>query len=261
MNTMKKRILSCVLATAAVASMSVTAFAAGTTTVVTGSYDEPVMDVVVPADTTAVINPYGLGTSVKQADNTTKVELLGQIVSLPMAIKNKSTLDLSVGAKVTTTVETGEGGTAMKLEKATTKGVEADPDDPDSIAVAPKTSKSAFIEMQVVAAPNNVKGADDTDLQDAINLATAATATWEKAKSVVLSTASEAEGADLAVMKKATMKADGTFNEYDAGSIALVRLTGDCVASPKVGTWTEDDKFKATIVFSFSPAPAATPAP
>ena len=53
MNTMKKRILSSVLAVAAAASMAVPAFAAGNETEITGTYEEVEIKVLVPATATA----------------------------------------------------------------------------------------------------------------------------------------------------------------------------------------------------------------
>jgi len=65
------------------------------------------------------------------------------------------------------------------------------------------------------------------------------------------------EMSNILTLKKAKMKVDGTFDEYNAGSIALVRLSGNCVASPN-SAWAATDKFSTTIAYTFAPVAVQT---
>ena len=62
--------------------------------------------------------------------STTTTKISGQqIVSAPMALKNKTGMDLSVNASVATTIPAAaDGEVAMKLAANTTKGVGSSPD-------------------------------------------------------------------------------------------------------------------------------------
>lgn len=263
-----KKILSMGMALAMTAALAVPAFAADgdapkNVTEITGTYTETVIDVIVPAQATAVINPYGLGTVVTKKDGT-KVTVTGQVITPTQAIINNTDLNLTVGATVVGSVVALPDGadplTAMKLATATTKGSGTEGSDD---YVAPATAKSAFVQLQAVAAPSSVTSVDATsqdDRNDAIIDAGIKDATWADAKTVTVGTKAVTED-ELVSLKKATLDADdGSVSAYNAGSIALFRLTGDCVTSPK-NEWTENDSFKVTVSFTFAPAPAATPAP
>ena len=50
----------------------------------------------------------------------------------------------------------------------------------------------------------------------------------------------------------------GGFKAYKAGSVALIRVAGDVVASPRED-WSTDDGFTVKIAYTFAPAPAAAP--
>ena len=103
MNTMKKRILSSVLAVAAAASMAVPAFAAGNETEITGTYEEVEIKVLVPATATAKINPYALDI---ELEDTSKTKISGQqIVTDPAAVVNQSSMNLGVSASVLGTIK------------------------------------------------------------------------------------------------------------------------------------------------------------
>ena len=266
-----KKILSMGMALAMTAALAVPAFAADgdapkNVTEITGTYTETVIDVIVPAQATAVINPYGLGTVVTKKDGT-KVTVTGQVITPTQAIINNTDLNLTVGATVVGSVVALPDGadplTAMKLATATTKGSGTEGSDN---YVAPATAKSAFVQLQAVAAPASVTTAASTDptdadtRNDAIIDAGILDATWTDATTVTVGTKSVTED-ELVSLKKATLDADdGSVTTYNAGSIALFRLTGDCVTSPK-NEWTENDSFKVTVSFTFAPAPATTPAP
>lgn len=243
---------------------TMTAPAAGKSTKITATYEEATVDVLVPATATAIINPMGIGYDVVKSDNSTKVPFTGQICTVPMAIYNKSVFDVNVGATASATIN--QSAVPMRLATATTKaqGTEGQDD-----YVPAQTSKSAFVQLEVVAAPATVKtsgGADQTDntLNDNIIVESAKAATWTGVaadKKLTIGTRA-ASVDDMVRLKKALDDGSGNFDGFDVGSIALFRLTGDCVESPS-GGWIKADSaatpavvgdgFIADITFSFKP--------
>ena len=161
MKSLKKRILSGAMAGVLALSMAVPAFAedpapTNTTTVFTGAYQEADIAVTVPGAVEAFLNPYGLGTTVEDSEGT-KVNITGQIVSIPNAITNESGLNLTVGATITGEIVAAEGVETtqlMKFNSTTTKGVGNDPDAEGY--VAPATAKTAFVQFQAVQAGSSV---------------------------------------------------------------------------------------------------------
>lgn len=243
MKSLKKRVLSCAMAGVLAVSMAIPAFASGNTTEIDGSFKAVTIDVVVPSNAVAFINPYALDIEVPNdgsseiTDSTAanaKTTISGQqIVSAPMALKNKTAMDLNVAASVTGVVKNGSG-----MRFATESAASA-------------TMKSAYVYLQ--ATPSTLTG-DDTTVTDA-NIATAFAA-WEKtpynAASDVLVGNIAATQEHLVNLKAATMDA-GAFDEYVAGSIALVRLTGDCPSNLR-DPWVAEDGFTVTVAYTFTPA-------
>ena len=243
---------------------TMTAPAAGKSTKITATYEEATVDVLVPATATAIINPMGIGYDVVKSDNSTKVPFTGQICTVPMAIYNKSVFDVNVGATASATIN--QSAVPMRLATATTKaqGTEGQDD-----YVPAQTSKSAFVQLEVVAAPATIKtsgGADQTDttLNDNIIVESAKAATWSGVaadKKLTIGTRA-ASVDDMVRLKKALDDGSGNFDGFDVGSIALFRLTGDCVENPNGGWLKADatatpavvgDGFVADITFSFKP--------
>lgn len=113
-----KKLISTILASAMALSMAVPAFAS--TTKISALYQAITIDVTVPTTGTAVVNPYGL-----PLDVTAKVNVLGDdgtatgdtrnltgsisgqgiTTTTPLALVNKTTVDLDVNATVTGTVK------------------------------------------------------------------------------------------------------------------------------------------------------------
>ncbi len=253
-----KKILSSALALVMSLSLAVPAFADSSsadpnTTEIDGTYQAVVIDVKVPSIGKAFINPYGLDISVPQDvsddTNTNETVISGQqIVTAPMSIQNRTAMDLQVNATVTGAVTALSDANAipMKLATATTKGSGTEGQDG---YVAPATSKSAFVYLQA-------KSADDTTgggAAIATECAAWAASGYSEATDVIVSTRATTKE-NLVVLRGADVNATtGAFNAYNAGSIALFRLTGDCVMSPS-NAWTENDKFTATVAFTFIPA-------
>lgn len=251
MKTLKNRVLSGAMAGVLAMSLAVPAFAADPTTKVTGSYKAVTISVDVPATGVAFINPYGLDLEVPQdstdTSNSNKATISGQqIVSAPMAIKNRTAMDLDVNATVTGTVValTDTSAIPMKLATASTKGSGTEGADD---YVAPATGKSAFVYLQAKAAEDTTGAAAAIATEFAGWTASA----YNEETDVIVSTrAATKEGI---VTLRAADVTDPDNPTYKAGSIALFRLAGDCVAAPS-NAWTENDKFEATIAFSFRPA-------
>ncbi len=260
MKTLKNRIISGAMAGVLAASLAVPAFAAGNTTEVTGSFKAVTIAVDVQPKAVAFINPYGLDIDVPEDGQTTTAgaattKISGQqIVSAPMALKNKTGMDLSVNASVTTTIPAAAAGeVAMKLAANTTKGVGSSPEEEGYIA--PATAKSAFVYLEAKQEPTLI-GADAAITANAIagKFAAWAPSTFDASKHVVLNATKAVAKDDLVILRAADMGGtNGAFNEYKAGSIALVRLAGDCVTSPK-DEWKTTDTFTASIAYTFAPA-------
>lgn len=265
MNTMKKRVLSGVIAAASAASMALPVFAAtNMNTEITGTYSAPEISVTVPTTGRAVINPYGLGTTATKSDGT-EVTIAGQIATGPLYITNESTLKLSVGASVLGEITArGEGDTTtpLKFATASTKGNGTNPDEEGY--VAPATAKSVYVKLQV-ADTKLTATVDATDeaataanvLDAVIDEYVKETAWTEAAKKELVVGIKEVKGEELATLGDPAVDADGDITSYKAGSIVMFRLTGDCTESPKT-PWDEDDGFKVNVAFTFKPAPAAS---
>lgn len=235
MKTLKKRVLSSVMAGALAVSMAVPAFASNTQ--ITGTYEEIPIDVVVPETGEAQINPYGLPIKL----DTTNIISGEQIVTKPLAIINKSQVNLTVGASVTATVK----GT-MKL------AAEA--------PAADDTSKSAFVYLQMMRTTLAESDLDATDA--AVSGLKAASinpvvATWaqdyDANVDVVLNATRANTGSDLVILKAASVNAsDDTKMDVETGGIALFRLAGKAVEAPREA-WTSKDGFTAAVAFTFKP--------
>lgn len=218
-----KRFASTVMAGALTLSLAAPAFAADET-VITATYAETTLEVTVPADTTATINPYGL--PVTMADATTVLSGQPITIATPLMIENKSAVALKVGASITTTVtgltlvnsENGVAAGSAKAVYAEFQAFEAAGID-GAAALDPTTTSPAWVALED----------DDAVLTATLDTTNPATATGD----LVLR-----EGAD-------GMAQDG--------GVAFVRLSG--VAAKKPTTpWATTDKLVATITYSFEPA-------
>lgn len=254
-----KRLATLALAGAMTLSLASPAFASNTTEV-KGSYKAVTIDVAVMPKAVAFINPYGLDIDVPEdgvtetaSAATTKISGQ-QIVSAPMALKNKTGMDLTVNATVTTTIPAAATGeVAMKLAANTTKGVGSNPEDEGY--VAPATAKSAFVYLEAKQEPT-LTGAESAVSANAIATKFAAwgASTFDADKNPVLNATRAVTQNNLVILRAADMSGNnGAFSAYKAGSVALVRLAGDCVVTPK-DEWKTTDTFTASIAYTFAPA-------
>lgn len=231
------------------------AVAKGNSTKITGNFQKTDIDVLVPGDTKAAIDPYGIGFSINTS--TGKQQFSGQIVSAPMAIYNKSALKLDVEATV---IGAPIEGSTMKLAAATTK---AQGTEGTEGYVPAATTKSAFVQLQV--APSQAAGADEDNVKDTIITECGTAGTWTGQNVVTIPVGTKVSAPQkVATLEKPNVDPDdGSFTAYLAKSIAVFRLTGDCVESPKEAWVAADpsatpavagDGFEVNVAFTFKPA-------
>lgn len=227
-----KKLLSLALSGVLAASLAIPAFA--TSTNITGAYEDIEIAVLVPTTGTAQINPYGLPVKLTTANKSIVNE---QIVTKPLAIANKSEVDLAVSASV---VATANGDL---------KFVEAAP-------LAGDTSKSAFVYLQMKPERTLLESAlntEKTGFTDTV-LDTAAAA-WKQAynadKDLVLNGREAGSSKENMVFLKKASTTGGNVTIAQGGG-AMFRLSGSVVSNPREA-WTESDGFNATVAFTFRP--------
>lgn len=244
MKNLKTRIFSGLMAGILAVSLAVPAFATpNTSTNIEGTYVDIVIDVNVPTNGTAQVNPYGL--PVKLDDNS---KISGeQIVTKPLFLVNNSDSNLNVSASVTATA------------KGDLRFAEAAPTSTD-------TYKSAFVYLQMKstaladtdkATPQQVT--DNEDIQgldpDKANAAFAAwTQAYDEDKDLVLNGTRAADKSDMVTLAASTVTTTGgtTSVTWNAGSIAAFRLAGKVNANPKEA-WNTRDGFTSAVAFTFKP--------
>lgn len=226
-----KRFASTTMAGVMALSLAVPAMAVDQSTVITATYAETTLDVTVPANTNATINPYGLPVTMEDATTV----LSGQPITIPtpLMIENKSAVALKVGASVKTEVTTG-----ITLETAANKGT-----------VAGGTAKAIYAEFQAFEAAG-IDGATSAD-PTATNPAWAALKDDEAVLKAVLATGASA--VDAAAAGDDLVLREGKDGLAQAGGVAFVRLSG-VVAKKPTTAWATTDKLTATITYSFEPA-------
>lgn len=244
-----KKFASLALAGAMSLSLAVPAFASGNSTEITGNYQAVDIEVVVSQTATAIINPYGLDLEVNSdaADaSSAKVTISGQqIVTTPMSLKNKTGMDLQVSASMTASVKEGSN---MRFVSTSTGGVGA--------------TKTVFAYLQAKQEPALV-GTDNSGVavaDVAAKFAAWAASDYDADADLLVNSAMATSTDNLVVLRAADMTG-GSFQAYKAGSVALVRLAGDCVASPTTGSWaapaqdgTGGDGFTVNVAYTFKPA-------
>lgn len=244
-----KKLASLALACVMCVSLAVPAFAASNTeTDITATYTPPVISVVVPQTADAFINPLGLDVEVASG-----LTLSGrQIISAPMTLKNKGASDLQVGATVSVTVNDSSD---LRFVSTSTNGASA-------------ATKSVFAYVQAKQEKTLV-GADSAVSDSAI---ATAYGNWEASAysattDIVVNSAMPATKDNLVILRAADVTGT-TFNAYKAGSVALVRLAGDCTSTLTTGDgWvktettgsgdaavTTGDGFTVNVAYTFRPA-------
>lgn len=230
-----KRFASIVLAMVMALSLTVPAFASGTTEI-QGTYTPIELNVVVPDSGTAIINPYGLPYNL-----STDVAVSGQQITTgaPLVIQNKSVVALDVKAEVTGTASTGvtlTDGTKDVSGTAT------------AIDFETETDKMLHVVFQAFPAAG-VTGENVTDKETLLPKFAGL-----KDEDAVLEAdvrlaadAGPAVGGDGSLVLK---QADADKALQDGGA-AFIRLSGEAA---QAASWTEADTFTATIAFTFKPS-------
>jgi hypothetical protein len=248
-----KKVVSLVLAAAMAASLSVTAFAAdededtsgqqtntdttpaveevttNRSMTVSGNYQAVDIAVVVPTTGSVIINPYALPVAI--SDDTSVSKVSAQIVTKPLAIKNRSAVKLDVNVSATATVKNN-------LTLATA-----------AVTPSSETKTTAFVYLAA-------KTAADTTGAELALAKEYATVTWPTYGASTKGTL--ALKADNAVTQTgfttlaAATEEDGAFKAYGTGSIALIGLTGSVAQNP-TEAWTSKDGLSVKIAFTFTP--------
>jgi hypothetical protein len=237
-----KKVLSLALASAMSLSMMAPAFAAETTESTTnrslkidGTYQATTIDVVVPTSGTIIINPYALPVKISDVSGVSKVSQ--QIVTKPMAIKNKSNVKLDINVSATATVKG-----SLTLAAAPITDTAGDQKNEAFVYLA--------IEPTTLTADTGIDAAYATQTWTTYVAATDSTTTPDNVLALKTSAVTKNKMGTLAA---ATMDTDGeTFASYSSGSIAFVGLSGQCAQAPKTA-WTTKDGLTATIAFTFTP--------
>lgn len=247
MKNLKTRIFSGLMAGILAVSLAVPAFASSnTSTNITATYVDIVIDVNVPTTGTAQVNPYGL--PVKLDDAGTNKITGEQIVTKPLFLVNNSDSNLNVSASVTATA-TGD----LRFAAAA--------------PTASDTYKTSFVYLQMkpttLTYDNDRAQGTDTGIQGIETAkANAVFAGWKQdyaaATDLVLNGTSAATKDKMVTLLAATIDTSGTdpVSKWNAGSIAAFRLAGKVNANPK-DPWVVRDGFTAAIAFTFKPDTAA----
>ena len=248
-NVNLKRLASMAMAGVMTLSLAVPALAEDSTTI-TGKYTEVELQVTVPGDTNAIINPYGLPTPTME-DGETVISGEPITTGAPLIISNQSKVDLAVGVKGTITPTTGVKIVAN--EAAVTVSTPATTAQP----------KNIWVDFEMFAAPDiTVDNETDPSVTNpayaALNKATPdvtftfATNTDDSAKTV--------EATDTLVLRA------GKDETTQKGGAAYIRLHGAVAKKPtktagsalEDDPWVAADGFTAKIVYSFEPSEYAT---
>lgn len=220
-----KRFASTVMAGVLTLSLAVPAMAADSQTVITATYAATTLDVVVPANTNATINPYGL--PVTMEDGLTTISGQPITIPTPLYVQNQSSVALKMDASIETTVETG-----MTLEA--TDGADYDTNANKELYVQFQAFETAF---------------DGTTILDPTKSGPA----WVGLKDdgAVLNVALDTANAVDTTNSGTLVLREGKDGMAQAGGIAFVRLSGKVA---KKADWATTDKLVATITYSFEPA-------
>lgn len=219
-----KRFASTVMAGVLTLSLATPALAAEkNTTNIAGTYTPITLAVTVPSTGKAIINPYGLPYTLSETDSISGQQIT---TGAPLTVQNRSSVALSVSAKITGEVPTGSGFAFDTSAPADTV-----------------TDKKGYVLFQMFPAMNLTEAnLEDTSIliggfaqlkdEDALP-ATAA---------VVGTTAVDVT--DILTLR------EGKDGELQKGGAAYFRLAGNVA---KKADWQTTDTFSVKVAFSFEP--------
>lgn len=220
-----KRIASTVLAGALTLSMAVPALAAEkNTTNINGTYTPINLAVTVPSTGKAVINPYGLPYTLDENNSISGQQIT---TGAPLTVQNRSSVALSVSAKITGEVPTGSGFTFATAAPADTVT------DKEGYVLFQMFPATALTEANLEDASVLIGGFAKLDDADALPATPAVVATTAK------------DVADIITLR------EGKDGELQKGGAAYFRLSGNVA---KKAEWTTADTFSVKVAFTFEPA-------
>lgn len=234
-----------ILVLALTLAVAIPVLAAGEKTEINGAYAEPVLAVSLPADTSAVINPYGLPVSIKTDSNVEIADKMmdSQIVAAkPLFGYSTCEVDLDIGATVV--------GVPSSSFRLSTEKPESD-----------STLKTGLVyfEMKTVddlaytTTPDttcigSVKG---EKVVQALN-AWAKKAYSESNTDQVIVSARPTTKNGMCTLEKGVKQVDGSYKPATNGYF-VARLTGDLVKAP-TDPWKETDTLDVTITWIIEPS-------
>ena len=232
-------------------SLAIPAIMAANETVISGKYEEIVLDVVLMPTGKAVINPYGM--PVKALDTQTvpqeiagkTLKTAGKIATQPLVMYNKTDVDLSVGATVS-----ASGVSGLELSTSTVSPTSADKKAQVYLEAQQDTTLTGTDYTITADTAGFIGTVDGAKLVDAFNAWPASTYNQTSTNQVIVNPESPITKKGIATMTKADV--DG---KPQAGSYVLYRLGGNCSEEPEVA-WKTTDKFDVKVAFSFTPVVA-----
>lgn len=229
-------------------SLAIPAIMAANETVISGKYEEIVLDVVLMPTGKAVINPYGMPVKALDTQSTPQeiagktLKTAGKIATQPLVMYNKTDVDLSVGATVS-----ASGVSGLELSTSTVSPTSADKKAQVYLEAQQDTTLTGTDYTITADTAGFIGTVDGAKLVDAFNAWPASTYNQTNANQVIVNPESPITKKGIATMTKADV--DG---KPQAGSYVLYRLGGNCSEEPEVA-WKTTDKFDVKVAFSFTP--------
>lgn len=253
-----KKLLSFALASAMALSVGTTALATTSTTNTTdieGTYTPITIAVDVPAAGSIAINPYALNVAVNVDGNGGSYKIKDQqIVTQPLAIVNRSDMDLNVSAKVTGVLPVGASGATNNFKLA--PDVQSVVGSATAVpAVPPSTYNSGCLAFQMAVATSTVTSADASD-----NVFLEEYAKWASTPFTIDTEKDIVVGTKMASKNNIiVLRAANASGAVQPGGVGFFRIGGVVVQEPKI-PWSVNDKVNVSIAFTFTPAklPALT---
>lgn len=245
-----KKIVALALTGVMTLALAAPAFAAGTSTKITGAFEDITISVSVKDTGKAVINPYSMPVKALADDGKAKLAELttaGKIATNPLVMYNKTAINLSVGATVSATVPTTSG-----VELISTPVMATSTEKRAQVYLEVKRDNSlTSANISTTAAPaTDICGIGGQAVIDAFNDWAATTYDRTAKNQILVSADEETTKENLAIMSACTDNS-GTMVQ-NAGSFILYRLAGSVAKKPDVA-WAETDTFDVNVAFTFSP--------
>lgn len=242
-------------------SLAAPAFAAGTSTKITGLYKEIPIEVSVQPTGSAVINPYSMPMKAKADDLTTEFKELttaGQIATNPLVMYNKTEIDLDVGATVSVALTKGSTLEIVQTKVNNVASGKTPAETAKKAQVFLEATRNTTLtdaDVDTAATPDttaNICGIDGNAVVTAFN-------SWEAEDYAAANAYQILANPDEAVTKEKIALLSGGLADADGdvspsqGSFVLYRLSGSVTKNPEEA-WTAKDGFDVNVAFTFTPA-------